>query len=221
MGLTPGDVGQLLQFAWAGTYVNDFLDQGRIKRVYVQGEAEARATPSDIEKWRVRNASGGLVPFSNFATGTWDYGAQGLYRYNGIPSVQVQGSPAPGVTTGEAMAEMERLTGELGPGYQLSWTGLSLEERESGNQAPLLYALSLAAVFLSLAALYESWVDSVRGHAGHAHRDRRRADRRVAGGIRERGVLPGRPADRDRPDRQERDPDRGRLPATATRRATG
>ena len=157
MGLTPGDVGQLLQFAWAGTYVNDFLDQGRIKRVYVQGEAEARATPSDIEKWRVRNASGGLVPFSNFATGTWDYGAQGLYRYNGIPSVQVQGSPAPGVTTGEAMAEMERLTGELGPGYQLSWTGLSLEERESGNQAPLLYALSLAAVFLSLAALYESW----------------------------------------------------------------
>jgi len=157
MGLTPGDVGQLLQFAWAGTYVNDFLDQGRIKRVYVQGEAEARATPSDIEKWRVRNASGGLVPFSNFAEGTWDYGAQGLYRYNGIPSVQVQGSPAPGVTTGEAMAEMERLTGELGPGYQLSWTGLSLEERESGNQAPLLYALSLAAVFLSLAALYESW----------------------------------------------------------------
>lgn len=157
MGLTPGDVGQLLQYAWAGTYVNDFLDQGRIKRVYVQGEAEARATPSDIEKWRVRNASGGLVPFSNFATGTWDYGAQGLYRYNGIPSMQVQGSPAPGVTTGEAMAEMERLTGELGPGYQLSWTGLSLEERESGNQAPLLYALSLAAVFLSLAALYESW----------------------------------------------------------------
>jgi HAE1 family hydrophobic/amphiphilic exporter-1/multidrug efflux pump len=157
MGLTPDDVGQLLQYAWAGTYVNDFLDQGRIKRVYVQGEAEARATPSDIEKWRVRNASGGLVPFSNFATGTWDYGAQGLYRYNGIPSMQVQGSPAPGVTTGEAMAEMERLAGELGHGYQLAWTGLSLEERESGNQAPLLYALSLAAVFLSLAALYESW----------------------------------------------------------------
>ncbi|MFB9148972.1 efflux RND transporter permease subunit [Roseovarius ramblicola] len=157
MGLTPDDVGQLLQFAWAGTYVNDFLDQGRIKRVYVQGEAEARATPSDIEKWRVRNGSGGLVPFSNFAEGTWDYGAQGLYRYNGIPSVQVQGSPAPGVTTGEAMAEMERLAGELGSGFQLSWTGLSLEERESGNLAPLLYALSLAAVFLSLAALYESW----------------------------------------------------------------
>ncbi|MGR3519419.1 MAG: efflux RND transporter permease subunit, partial [Roseovarius sp.] len=157
MGLTPTDVGELLQIAWAGTYVNDFLDQDRIKRVYVQGEAESRATPTDIEKWRVRNASGGLVPFSNFAEGRWDYGAQGLYRYNGIPAVQVQGSPAPGVSTGEAMAEMERLAAELGPGFELAWTGLSLEERESGNQAPLLYALSLAAVFLSLAALYESW----------------------------------------------------------------
>ncbi|RXV61696.1 hydrophobe/amphiphile efflux-1 family RND transporter [Roseovarius sp. A46] len=157
MGLTPTDVGELLQIAWAGTYVNDFIDQGRIKRVYVQGEAEARATPTDIEKWRVRNASGGLVPFSNFAEGRWDYGAQGLYRYNGIPAVQLQGSPAPGVSTGEAMAEMERLAAELGPGFDLAWTGLSLEERDSGNQAPLLYALSLAAVFLSLAALYESW----------------------------------------------------------------
>ncbi|WP_104017402.1 efflux RND transporter permease subunit [Roseovarius nitratireducens] len=157
MGLTPTDVGQLLQIAWAGTYVNDFIDQGRIKRVYVQGEAEARATPTDIEKWRVRNASGGLVPFSNFAEGRWDYGAQGLYRYNGISAVQLQGSPAPGVSTGEAMAEMERLAAELGPGFDLAWTGLSLEERDSGNQAPLLYALSLAAVFLSLAALYESW----------------------------------------------------------------
>ncbi|WP_297769461.1 efflux RND transporter permease subunit [uncultured Roseovarius sp.] len=157
MGLTPTDVGQLLQIAWAGTYVNDFLDQGRIKRVYVQGDAKARATPSDIDKWRVRNSSGGLVPFSNFSEGNWDYGAQGLYRYNGIPSVQLQGSPAQGVTTGEAMAEMERLVSQLGPEFELAWTGLSLEERESGNQAPLLYALSLAAVFLSLAALYESW----------------------------------------------------------------
>jgi HAE1 family hydrophobic/amphiphilic exporter-1/multidrug efflux pump len=157
MGLTPTDVGELLQIAWAGRYVNDFIDQGRIKRVYVQGEAEARATPTDIDKWRVRNARGGLVPFSNFAEGSWDYGAQGLYRYNGVPAIQIQGSPAPGTTTGEAMAEIERLVGQLGPGYNAAWTGLSLEERESGNQAPLLYALSLAAVFLSLAALYESW----------------------------------------------------------------
>ncbi len=157
MGLTPTDVGELLQIAWAGRYVNDFIDQGRIKRVYVQGEAEARATPTDIDKWRVRNARGGLVPFSNFAEGNWDYGAQGLYRYNGVPAIQIQGSPAPGTTTGEAMAEMERLVDQLGPGFNAAWTGLSLEERESGNQAPLLYALSLAAVFLSLAALYESW----------------------------------------------------------------
>jgi len=157
MGLTPTDVGELLRIAWAGSYVNDFIDQGRIKRVYVQGDAEARAVPTDIDKWRVRNASGGLVPFSNFSAGRWDYGAQGLYRYNGIPSMQIQGSPAPGTSTGDAMAEMERLVAELGPGYDIAWTGLSLEERESGSQAPLLYALSLAAVFLSLAALYESW----------------------------------------------------------------
>src|SRR6056297_1235077 len=157
MGVTPGDVGELLTTAWAGTYVNDFIDQGRIKRVYVQGQPASRATPSDIDKWRVRNASGGLVPFSNFAEGSWDYGAQGLYRYNGIAAQQLQGSPAPGVTTGEAMAEMERLVADLGPGFELAWTGLSLEEREAGNQAPLLYALSLAAVFLALAALYESW----------------------------------------------------------------
>lgn len=157
MGLTPTAVGELLRIAWAGSYVNDFIDQGRIKRVYVQGDAEARATPTDIDKWRVRNASGGLVPFSNFSEGRWDYGAQGLYRYNGIPSMQIQGSPTPGTSTGDAMAEMERLVAELGPGYDIAWTGLSLEERESGSQAPLLYALSLAAVFLSLAALYESW----------------------------------------------------------------
>ncbi|SHL74999.1 hydrophobic/amphiphilic exporter-1, HAE1 family/multidrug efflux pump [Roseovarius marisflavi] len=157
MGLTPTAVGELLRIAWAGSYVNDFIDQGRIKRVYVQGDAEARATPTDIDKWRVRNASGGLVPFSNFSEGRWDYGAQGLYRYNGIPSMQIQGSPAPGISTGDAMAEMERLVAQLGPGYDIAWTGLSLEERDSGSQAPLLYALSLAAVFLSLAALYESW----------------------------------------------------------------
>ncbi|PWE33550.1 hydrophobe/amphiphile efflux-1 family RND transporter [Maritimibacter sp. 55A14] len=157
MGVSAADVGNLLTTAWAGRYVNDFIDQGRIKRVYVQGEADARAVPSDIERWRVRNASSGLVPFSNFAEGNWKFGPQGLYRYNGVPAMQLQGGPAPGATTGEAMAEMERLMQQLPPGFNLSWTGLSLEERESGNQAPLLYTLSLAAVFLSLAALYESW----------------------------------------------------------------
>ncbi|RVV99953.1 efflux RND transporter permease subunit [Mesobaculum littorinae] len=157
MGVSATDVSNLLSIAWAGRYVNDFIDQGRIKRVYVQGDANSRSTPTDIDKWRVRNDSGGLVPFANFAEGDWQLGAQGVYRYNGVPAMQLQGSPAPGVTTGEAMAEVERLAAQLPPSFSLAWTGLSLEERESGNQAPLLYALSLAAVFLSLAALYESW----------------------------------------------------------------
>ncbi|AKI02206.1 hydrophobe/amphiphile efflux-1 (HAE1) family transporter [Hoeflea sp. IMCC20628] len=156
MGVSAADVAQLLQVAWAGTYVNDFIDRDRIKRVYVQGEADARALPSDLSKWKVSNSSGGLVPFANFAEGSWTFGPQGINRYNAVSAMQIQGSPAPGVTTGEAMDEIERLAEQL-PGYGVSWTGLSLEERQSGNQAPLLYALSLAAVFLCLAALYESW----------------------------------------------------------------
>ena len=163
MGVSATDVGNLLSIAWAGRYVNDFIDQGRIKKVYVQGQANARAVPSDIEKWRVRNDSGGLVPFANFAVGGWTYGPQGLYRYNGVPAMQIQGSPAPGVTTGQAMSAMQEMVGQLQGNYNLAWTGLSLEEIESGNQAPLLYALSLAAVFLSLAALYESWSIPVAG----------------------------------------------------------
>ncbi|EIE49511.1 multidrug transporter [Salipiger aestuarii] len=157
VGVTPTNVGNLLSIAWAGQYVNDFNDNGRIKRVYVQGAPDSRATPSDLAKWRVRNSSGELVPFANFTSESWTYGPQGLTRYNGVPSMQIQGQPVPGVTTGEAMAEMERLLGELPPGYAIAWTGLSLEERDSGGQAPLLYALSLAAIFLCLAALYESW----------------------------------------------------------------
>ncbi|SHE33545.1 hydrophobic/amphiphilic exporter-1, HAE1 family/multidrug efflux pump [Loktanella atrilutea] len=157
MGVSATDVGTLLTTAWAGRYVNDFIDRGRIKRVYVQGEADSRATPSDLDKWRVRNESGGLVPFSNFSTADWVFGPQGVNRYNGIPAMQIQGSPAAGVSTGEAIAEVERLIGQLPPGFGAAWTGLSLEEQQSGNQAPLLYALSLAAVFLALAALYESW----------------------------------------------------------------
>ena len=157
MGVSATDVGSLLSTAWAGSYVNDFVDEGRIKRVYVQGEPNSRAVPSDIEKWRVRNTNGGLVPFSNFADGEWTYGPQGVNRYNGVPSMQIQGSPAPGVSTGEAIAEIDRLAEQLPPGFQISLTGLSLEEQESGSQAPLLYALSLAAIFLALAALYESW----------------------------------------------------------------
>ncbi|WP_289032256.1 efflux RND transporter permease subunit [uncultured Roseibium sp.] len=157
MGLSATDVGDMLSIAWAGSYVNDFLDRGRIKRVYVQGDAPYRMVPEDIEQWRVRNDTGSLVPLSNFSSASWKFGPQGLYRYNGVSAAQLQGSPAAGVTTGEAMAEIEALVAQLPPGYQIAWTGLSLEERESGDQAGLLYLLSLAAVFLCLAALYESW----------------------------------------------------------------
>lgn len=157
MGINANDVRDVLSIAWSGSYVNDFIDRGRIKRVYIQGEPAARSTPEDIERWRVKNANGDLVPFSNFAKGEWRYGPQGLTRFNGVPAMQIQGTPAPGVSSGEALAEMERLVAQLPPGYGLSWTGLSYEERQSGDQAPLLYALSLAAIFLCLAALYESW----------------------------------------------------------------
>ncbi|MBB3994950.1 HAE1 family hydrophobic/amphiphilic exporter-1/multidrug efflux pump [Sulfitobacter undariae] len=156
MGVSPANVGTTLAIAMAGTYVNDFNDNGRTKRVYVQGEASARATPSDLQRWRVRNTAGELVPFSNFSSERWVYGPQGLTRYNGTPAMQIQGSPAPDVATGEAMLEIERIVDQL-PGFSVAWTGLSLEERESGSQAPMLYMLSLAAIFFCLAALYESW----------------------------------------------------------------
>jgi multidrug efflux pump len=156
MGVTATDVANLLQVAWTGRYVNDFVDRGRIKRVYVQGEAMSRAAPGDFDKWRVRNAMGGLVPFSNFSQGNWSFGPQGLSRYNGIPAMQIQGGSPPGVSSGDAMTEVERLVAQM-PGFAVAWTGLSLEEQESGDQTMLLYALSLAAVFLCLAALYESW----------------------------------------------------------------
>ena len=157
MGVSATDVGSLLSVAWAGSYVNDFIDRGRIKRVYVQGEATSRSVPTDIDKWRVRNSSGGLVPFSNFAVGRWSFGPQGLMRYNGVPAMQVQGSPAPGVSSGEAMDAIEAMGAKLPPGFEVAWTGLSLEEKQAGSQTTLLYSLSLAVVFLCLAALYESW----------------------------------------------------------------
>ncbi|PTQ69327.1 efflux RND transporter permease subunit [Celeribacter persicus] len=157
MGIDPDDVGNTLSIAMAGSYVNDFNDNGRTKRVYVQGDSDSRATPADLQKWRVRNSSGELVPFSNFTTERWIYGPQGLNRYNGTPSMQIQGSPGPGVSTGEAMAEIEKLVSQIPGGYSVAWTGLSLEEKDSGSQAPMLYLLSLAAIFFCLAALYESW----------------------------------------------------------------
>ena len=161
MGVNISDINSTMSTAWGGSYINDFIDRGRVKKVYVQGEANARMMPEDLNKWYVRNNQGTMVPFSAFATGEWTYGSPRLERYNGIASVNIQGTPAPGVSSGDAMIAMEEIIAKLPsmglPGYDYEWTGLSLEERESGAQAPFLYALSLLIVFLCLAALYESW----------------------------------------------------------------
>jgi multidrug efflux pump len=157
LGVSIADINQTLQTGWASTYVNDFIDRGRVKRVYVQGDPESRMQPEDLNRWYVRNKDGGMVPFSAFGRGEWTYGPQKLVRFNGVPAYQIQGAPAPGRSSGEAMAAMEELVAKLPAGVGLEWNGLSFEEKSSGSQAPLLYALSLAIVFLCLAALYESW----------------------------------------------------------------
>ena len=157
LGLSLSDINQTLSIAWGSSYVNDFIDRGRVKKVYMQGQAESRMNPEDLQKWYVRNSSGEMVPFSAFATGEWVYGSPKLSRYNGVPAMEIQGEPAPGYSTGDAMAEIEKLAQQLPKGIGISWTGLSYEERLSGDQAPALYALSLIVVFLCLAALYESW----------------------------------------------------------------
>ena len=157
LGVALSDVNAAQSIAWGSSYVNDFIDRGRVKRVYLQGEAEARMNPEDLGKWFVRNNQGEMVPFSAFATGEWVYGPPKLARYNGVLAMEIQGEAAPGYSTGDAMAEMERLAQQLPAGIGIDWTGLSFEERLSGDQAPALYALSLLVVFLCLAALYESW----------------------------------------------------------------
>ena len=138
--------------------MNNFLDtDGRIKRVFVQADAPFRMNPEDLRLHYVRNANGTMVPFSSFATGQWTYGSPKLERYNGVSSFEIQGQAAPGLSTGQAIAAMERLARQLPAGVGYEWTGLSLQEQLSGSQAPLLFALSILVVFLSLAALYESW----------------------------------------------------------------
>ncbi|MFQ6757244.1 MAG: efflux RND transporter permease subunit [Deltaproteobacteria bacterium] len=157
LGLSPDDINTVLSTAWSSSYINDFIQNGRVKKVYLQAEAKYRMLPEDINRWYVRNAKGEMVPFSAFATAHWQYGSPRLERYNGIPSVQVMGQAAPGISTGEAMAEMERMAAELPPGFGFEWSGLSYEEKQAGKQAPALYAISLLVVFLAVAALYESW----------------------------------------------------------------
>ncbi|MCC2595538.1 efflux RND transporter permease subunit [Pusillimonas sp. MFBS29] len=155
--LNLSDVNETMSAAWGSMYVNDFLDRGRVKRVYIQGEMDSRLAPEDFGKWYVRNAEGDMVPFSAFATGEWTYGSPKLQRFNGVPAIQIQGAPAPGYSTGEAMQAVERLVDQLPEGVDIAYNGLSYEERQTGSQAPMLYALTVLIVFLSLAALYESW----------------------------------------------------------------
>ncbi|WP_367187785.1 efflux RND transporter permease subunit [Burkholderia glumae] len=158
LGVTAASIDQTFSIAWASQYVNNFLDtDGRIKKVYVMADAPFRATPQDMDIWYVRNGSGGMVPFSAFASGHWTYGSPKLERYNGISAMEIQGQAAPGKSTGQAMAAMEKIAQKLPNGIGYSWTGLSFQELQSGSQAPILYAISILVVFLCLAALYESW----------------------------------------------------------------
>jgi multidrug efflux pump len=156
LGISQSDVDATLSTAWGGTYVNDFVDRGRVKRVYVQGDAPFRARPEDIGQWFVRNASGTMTPFSSFAHEGWSTTPNVLTRFNGSPSWEIQGQAAPGKSSGDAMKRIAELAAEL-PGVSVAWAGISYQERLSGGQAPILYGLSLLVVFLCLAALYESW----------------------------------------------------------------
>jgi len=157
LGVSVSDINQTISTALGGTYVNDYIDRGRVKKVYVQADAQFRMLPEDINRLYVRSANGEMVPLSAFSESHWIYGSPRLERYNGTPSMEILGEAAPGKSTGEAMVLMEQLAAKLPTGIGFDWTGMSYQERLSGNQAPALYAISLVVVFLCLAALYESW----------------------------------------------------------------
>ncbi|WP_120994836.1 efflux RND transporter permease subunit [Stutzerimonas urumqiensis] len=157
LGVSLAAINETMSIAWGSAYVNDFIDDGRVKRVYIQGEAQARMNPEDLSRWYVRNDAGEMVPFDAFASGEWVYGSPKLTRFNGVNAVEMLGEPAPGYSSGEAMNEIARIAEQLPEGIGFSWTGQSYEERLAGSQTTALYALSLLVVFLCLAALYESW----------------------------------------------------------------
>lgn len=157
LGVSLSDINSIFSTVWAASYVNDFIDKGRVKKVFVQGDAQFRMLPEDVKNWYARNDKGEMVPFSAFTSGRWIYGSPRLERYNGVPSLNIIGQGAPGVSSGDAMLAVEEIIQKLPEGVGYQWTGMSLQERESGNQAPMLYALSILIVFLCLAALYESW----------------------------------------------------------------
>ncbi|MGI8487436.1 efflux RND transporter permease subunit [Pectobacterium sp. S5] len=157
LGLSMSDITATLSSAWGGTYINDFLDRGRVKKVYMQGDVDSRSKPEDLDKWHVRGSDNAMTPFSAFASTHWTFGPESLSRYNGLASYEIQGSGASGVSSGAAMDEMERLASALPQGTTYSWSGLSYQERQSSGQTSALYAISILVVFLCLAALYESW----------------------------------------------------------------
>ncbi len=157
LGLSINEINATLSAAWGSQYIDDFIDRGRVKRVYLQSEAAYRMVPEDFNRWSVRNAQGQMVPFAAFASTRWDYGSPRLERYNGMPAMEIQGEAAAGTSSGQAMAEVEKLVAQLPAGIGMEWSGLSYQERRAGAQTTLLYTLSLLVVFLCLAALYESW----------------------------------------------------------------
>ncbi|MCC7327854.1 MAG: efflux RND transporter permease subunit, partial [Burkholderiales bacterium] len=157
LGLSIAEINNTLSAAWGSQYIDDFIDRGRVKRVVMQADALFRMVPEDFNRWSVRNNKGEMVPFRSFASSRWDYGSPRLERYNGVPAMNINGEAAIDVSSGVAMAEVEKLVAQLPQGIGMEWTGTSYQERAAGAQTPLLYALSLLVVFLCLAALYESW----------------------------------------------------------------
>lgn len=157
LGVSLSEINSAFATAWSSSYVNDFIDRGRVKKVFVQGDAQFRMLPEDVSYWYARNNKGEMVPFSAFTTGRWIFGSPRLERYNGVASININGQGAPGVSSGDAMRAAEEIVKKLPAGVGFQWTGMSFQEQQSGNQAPLLYALSILVVFLCLAALYESW----------------------------------------------------------------
>jgi multidrug efflux pump len=156
LGITQEQINNTISSAWGGTYVNDFIDRGRVKRVYIQGDAQYRSRPEDLGDWFVRTSSGTMAPFSSFAQASWEQTPRVVSRFNGVSSYEIQGDAAEGKSTGQAMNTVAQIAAKL-PGVSVDWSGLSYEERRSGGQAPMLYAVSILVVFLCLAALYESW----------------------------------------------------------------
>jgi multidrug efflux pump len=157
LGISIADINNTLSAAWGSSFINQFVDRGRVKFVFMQGDAPYRMKPEDLDRWYVRNSAGNMAPFSSFATSSWQLGPNALTRFNGVPSLEIQGQAAPGKSSGAAMKEIVRLVGELPKDVGYEWTGLSYQEQLAGAQAPALYALSILVVFLCLAALYESW----------------------------------------------------------------